>query len=77
MRVFYIQGQGHFSNDGQDSVYQVNKLVLCNEKTGNTLELKLDKINRKLLTYLFKATSDGTMYEDENGVQCNVIELGE
>lgn len=77
MRIFYIQGTGHIIADGKDTPYPINKLVLANEKTGNTLEIKLDKLNRKLLTALFTANATGTMYEDENGVQCQIIELGE
>lgn len=77
MRVFYIQGTGHIIADGKDSPYPINKLVLANEKTGNDIEIKLDKVNKKLLPALFKATASGAMYEDENGVQCQIIELGE
>lgn len=77
MRIFYIQGTGHIIADGKDTPYSINKLVLANEKTGNDIEIKLDKVNKKLLPALFTVSPTGTMYEDENGVQCQIIELGE
>lgn len=77
MRIFYIQGTGHIIADGKDSTYPINKLVLANGKTGNTLEIKLDKLNKKLLPALFVATPTDTKYQDDNGVQCDIFELGE
>lgn len=77
MRVFYIQGTGHIIADGKDSPYPINKLVLANSKTGVTLEIKLDKLNKKLLPALFKVTPTDTKYQDDNGVQCDILELGE
>ena len=76
MRVYLINGEGTFTgDDGQITKYAVNKLVLANSKTGQEIEVKLDKLNRRLLPALFKVTPTDTMTQDFNGVQCKVLEL--
>lgn len=75
MRAFIIQGHGTMERDGNTSTYPIYRLVLANSKTGQQLEFKVDKINRRLLPALFKVVSTDTMTEDINGVQCNVLEI--
>lgn len=77
MRAYIIQGHGTMTRDGETTTYPIYRLVLANTNTGNSLEFKVDKINRRLLPALFNLTSTGEMVEDVNGVQCNVLEIEE
>lgn len=77
MRLIYIQGTGHIISGDKDTPYPVNKLVLFNEKTGNNIEVKLDKLNKKLLPALFNLSDTGTKFHDENGVECSIWEFQE
>lgn len=78
MRVYLIQGEGTFTgDDGQMRKYAVNKLILANSKTGQEIEFKIDKVNRRLLPALFNVTPTDSMTQDINGVQCNIFEIEE
>lgn len=73
-KIAYIVGTGSMEVDGKQINYPVHKLLIAN-KRGDELEIKLDKINRKLLTYVFDLKDTGTMVQDENGVQCKMYNL--
>lgn len=77
MRAFIITGHGTMTRDDQTTTYPIYRLVLANSKTGQQLEFKVDKINRRLLPALFKLVDTDTMTEDINGVQCKVLEIEE
>lgn len=75
--LFIIKGKGEFTdNEGKTVYYPINKLVLEN-KRGNTLEIKLDKINKKLIENMFCLEKDGSMTQDDNGFECDVYTLQE
>lgn len=77
MKLFYIQGTGKiYGEDGKITPYPVNKLVLQNKK-GDETEIKIDKITKKVLPYMFNIVPDGSHTEDENGVECEVFTLNE
>lgn len=70
--IFIISGKGSFTDDkGNTNHYLVHKLVLGNQ--GNTVEIKVDKMNWKLLNMGFGLVKTGEVYEDENGVPCDVL----
>ena len=73
--MFLIKGQGTLTQDDKTTTYPIFRLVLANSKNGNTVEVKMDKFSKKLLPALFNITPTGEMYEDDNGVQCQVFEL--
>lgn len=73
-KIAYIVGNGSMEVDGKQISYPVHKLLIANKK-GDELEVKLDKINRKLLTYVFDVKDTGQMVQDENGVQCKMYNL--
>lgn len=73
-KIAYIVGTGSMEVDGKQINYPVHKLLIAN-KRGDELEVKLDKLNRKLLTYVFDLKDTGTMVQDENGVQCKMYNL--
>lgn len=76
MKCAYIVGKGEMQVDGKTVNYPVHKLIIQNKK-GEEMELKLDKINRKLIGYMFDLTDTNTMVEDENGVQCKLYKVSE
>ena len=77
MRVFYIKGKNLFTdNEGKSVEYQINKLVLGNEQ-GNTIEIKLDKMTKKLLPFMFYLSPTDERYVDETGAECEVYRLSE
>lgn len=76
MKCAYIVGQGEMVVDGKEVKYPIHKLIIQN-KRGEEIEIKLDKLNRRLITYLFKVEDTNTMVEDENGVQCKLYNLVE
>ena len=75
MSVFLrvAKGKGVMSIDGKDIQYPINKLLVSNGQ--DVVEIKLDKMARRLLTYLFDYHELDYKYEDDNGVQCDVFEL--
>lgn len=73
-KLAYIVGTGSMEVDGKLINYPVHKLLIAN-KRGDELEVKLDKVNRKLITYIFEMKDTNTMVEDENGVQCKMFNL--
>lgn len=75
MAVFLrvAKGKGVMSVDGKDIQYPINKLLVSNGK--DVVEVKLDKMARRLLPYLFDYHQLDYKYEDDNGVQCDVFEI--
>lgn len=72
--VYLIKGKGSFTdNEGKTTTYPVEKLVISNGESD--VEIKLDKIAKKLIPYLFSVTDTGVKTEDENGVECKLFRL--
>lgn len=68
-KVYLIKGQGTFTdNEGKTVKYPVEKLILSNGE--DQVEIKIDKITKKLIPHLFSVTDSGILTEDENGVEC-------
>lgn len=74
MKLYQIIGQGSFtSSDGSIVKYEVNKLLLQTQR--GSIEIKIDKLNKRLLPFLFEQVPTDQMVEDTNGVQCTLFEL--
>lgn len=73
-KVYQIQGYGEFyDNNGNLQKYPINKLVLSNGE--DTLEFKLDKVQKRILPYMFDLVKTDIKTEDDNGVECDLYEL--
>lgn len=77
MQIYLLKGKGSFTdNEGKEVVYPINKLVLANE-FGDSVEIKIDKITKKLLQYVFKIVPSNELTEDESGNQVEIHYLKE
>ena len=74
MNICYITGVGTFTNENGQQKYQVHKLRIYN-KSGQDIEVKLDKTARRILGFMFDFQELEEMTEDENGVQCTMYQL--
>ena len=70
--IFIVEGKGEFTdNEGKTITYPIRKLVVSQGQSE--IEIKIDKINWKLLTMCFSLYKDGSKYQDENGNELDVI----
>lgn len=61
-----LRGKGTFTgNDGNTITYPIEKLVLAND-AGEKVEIKLDKMTKRLIPYLFKVVKSGELVQDDN-----------
>lgn len=76
LNVFIVEGKGQFTdNEGKTVIYPIRKLVVSQKQTQ--VEIKIDKINWKLLTMCFDLFKDGSKYEDEYGNELDIIYFDE
>lgn len=74
--VFIVEGKGEFTdNEGKTIIYPIRKLVVSQRQAQ--VEIKIDKLNWKLLTMCFSLYKDGSMYEDDAGNKLDVINFDE
>ena len=74
-KVAIIKGTGSFSGDVEVH-YPIYKLVLFN-KQGNSLEIKLDKLTKKMLPFMFNLVENESDFEDDNGNVCKLYTMEE
>lgn len=73
-KIAYVSGTGTFTDDKGNLVkYPIHLLVVTNGQ--DELEIKLDKLNNKLIQFMFDLEKDDAMYETDNGVQCDLYWL--
>ena len=74
--IFIVEGKGEFTdNEGKTIIYPIRRLVVSQNQAQ--IEIKIDKINWKLLTACFSLFKDGSIYEDEAGNKLEVIYFDE